>query len=163
MVIFYGPIIRSVLILLQENLNSELMLSIFFLSYLNIFHNGQKEPKTLCLVLRKVSMRKSGATAGGWDTYITGPAETNFKRFRSKQEIRRYFEQVNTGLSLVHTNNMIQIPSSDWLNCLQYPKMASDWLMHVCTFHRLVRQGCSGKILTLTLLAPKASMSCFRG
>ena len=41
-------------------------------------------------------MRKSGATAGGWDTYITGPAETNFKRFRSKQEIRRYFEQVNT-------------------------------------------------------------------
>ena len=39
-------------------------------------------------------MRKSGATAGGWDTYITGPVETNFKRFRSKQEIRRYFEQI---------------------------------------------------------------------
>ena len=39
-------------------------------------------------------MRKSGVTAGGWDTYITGPVETNFKRFRSKQEIRRYFEQI---------------------------------------------------------------------
>ena len=39
-------------------------------------------------------MRKTGATAGGWDTYITGPPETNFKRFRSKQDIRRYFELI---------------------------------------------------------------------
>ena len=34
------------------------------------------------MIFRKVSMRKTGATAGGWDTYITGPVETNFKRFR---------------------------------------------------------------------------------
>jgi len=42
---------------------------------------------------RSVVMRKSGTTAGGWDTYIHSPAEYGFKKFRSKQEIRRYFEQ----------------------------------------------------------------------
>jgi hypothetical protein len=33
----------------------------------------------------------TGATAGGWDTYITDPTG---KRFRSKQDIRRQFEMV---------------------------------------------------------------------
>ena len=40
---------------------------------------------------RQVSQRKSGATAGGWDTYITDP---NGKRFRSRQEIKRHFERI---------------------------------------------------------------------
>jgi hypothetical protein len=40
---------------------------------------------------RKVSQRVTGATAGGWDTYITDPTG---KRFRSKQDIRRHFEMV---------------------------------------------------------------------
>jgi len=40
---------------------------------------------------RKVSQRMTGATAGGWDTYIMDPVG---KRFRSKQEIRRHFEMV---------------------------------------------------------------------
>ena len=42
---------------------------------------------------RTVSQRKSGATAGGWDTYIFSPPQYGAKRFRSKQEIRRYFEK----------------------------------------------------------------------
>ena len=40
---------------------------------------------------RKVTQRMTGATAGGWDTYLMDPTG---KRFRSKQEIRRYFERV---------------------------------------------------------------------
>ena len=43
---------------------------------------------------RTVSQRKSGATAGGWDTYIHAPPSHKNKRFRSKQEVRRYFEQI---------------------------------------------------------------------
>ena len=42
---------------------------------------------------RTVTQRKSGATAGGWDTYIHAPPSHKNKRFRSKQEVRRYFEQ----------------------------------------------------------------------
>ena len=33
----------------------------------------------------------TGATAGGWDTYLIDPTG---KRFRSKQEIRRHFERI---------------------------------------------------------------------
>ena len=40
---------------------------------------------------RKITQRKTGGTAGGWDTYIIDP---NGKRFRSRQEIRRHFEQI---------------------------------------------------------------------
>merc|ERR1719481_634984 len=40
---------------------------------------------------RKVSQRMTGATAGGFDTYLIDPTG---KRFRSKQEIRRHFEKV---------------------------------------------------------------------
>ena len=40
---------------------------------------------------RKVTQRMTGATAGGWDTYLIDPTG---KRFRSKQEIRRHFERV---------------------------------------------------------------------
>lgn len=43
---------------------------------------------------RTVSQRKSGATAGGWDTYILAPPSHHNKRFRSKQEVRRYFEKI---------------------------------------------------------------------
>ena len=43
---------------------------------------------------RTVSQRKTGATAGGWDTYILAPLSHNYKRFRSKQEVRRYFEKI---------------------------------------------------------------------
>merc|ERR1719500_2728740 len=39
---------------------------------------------------RKVTQRMTGATAGGWDTYLMDPTG---KRFRSKQEIRRHFER----------------------------------------------------------------------
>ena len=40
---------------------------------------------------RKVTQRMTGATAGGWDTYLIDPTG---KRFRSKQEIRRHFERI---------------------------------------------------------------------
>lgn len=40
---------------------------------------------------RKITQRKTGGTAGGWDTYIIDP---HGKRFRSRQEIRRHFEQI---------------------------------------------------------------------
>ena len=43
---------------------------------------------------RQVVMRKTGATAGGWDTYIRSSAQYGSKRFRSKLEIKRYFEQI---------------------------------------------------------------------
>jgi len=42
---------------------------------------------------RSVVMRKTGSTAGGWDTYIHSPPAYGSKKFRSKQDIRRYFEQ----------------------------------------------------------------------
>jgi len=40
---------------------------------------------------RKITQRKTGGTAGGWDTYIIDP---HGKRFRSRQEIRRHFELI---------------------------------------------------------------------
>ena len=42
-----------------------------------------------------MTQRKTGDSAGGWDTYIYGPQEPpyNMKKFRSKQEIRRFFEK----------------------------------------------------------------------
>jgi len=40
---------------------------------------------------RKVTQRMTGATAGGWDTYLMDPTG---KRFRSKQEVRRHFERI---------------------------------------------------------------------
>ena len=43
------------------------------------------------MVTRKVTQRLTGATAGGWDTYLMDPTG---KRFRSKQEIRRHFERI---------------------------------------------------------------------
>ena len=51
----------------------------------------------LCHFGRLLSQRKTGETAGGWDTYIYGPNEYPYrmKKFRSKQEIRRFFEQYN--------------------------------------------------------------------
>ena len=39
---------------------------------------------------RTISQRKTGASAGGWDTYII---HANGKRFRSRMEIKRYFEK----------------------------------------------------------------------
>ena len=38
-----------------------------------------------------MTQRMTGATAGGWDTYLMDPTG---KRFRSKQEIRRHFERI---------------------------------------------------------------------
>ena len=43
---------------------------------------------------RTVTQRKTGATAGGWDTYIFSPPSYGKKRFRSKQDIRRFFEKI---------------------------------------------------------------------
>ena len=43
---------------------------------------------------RTVTQRKSGVTAGGWDTYITAPPSHRNKKFRSKQDVRRYFEKM---------------------------------------------------------------------
>eukprot|EP00090_Calanus_glacialis_P009963 TRINITY_DN18347_c0_g1_i1.p1 TRINITY_DN18347_c0_g1~~TRINITY_DN18347_c0_g1_i1.p1 ORF type:complete len:946 (-),score=186.65 TRINITY_DN18347_c0_g1_i1:541-3378(-) len=40
---------------------------------------------------RSVSQRKTGASAGSWDTYIH---HANGKRFRSRMEIKRYFEKI---------------------------------------------------------------------
>ena len=45
----------------------------------------------LDIFCRKVTQRMTGATAGGWDTYLMDPTG---KRFRSKQEIRRHFERI---------------------------------------------------------------------
>jgi len=44
--------------------------------------------------VRRVVQRKTGATAGGWDTYIHSPPSHGSKRFRSKKEIQRYFEKI---------------------------------------------------------------------
>ena len=43
---------------------------------------------------------KSGASARAWDIYIFAPPSHNNKMFRSKQELRRYFEQ--TGEQQLH-------------------------------------------------------------
>ena len=42
-----------------------------------------------------MTQRKTGDSAGGWDTYIYGPPEPPYmnKKFRSRQEIRRFFEK----------------------------------------------------------------------